>query len=785
MKISTSWINELLGRTMLNDQELAQALEQAGMEVEQISSSTPIDEKVIVAVVKKVVQHPGADRLKLAQVLTGSGEVGIVCGAPNLREGQKVALAQIGAVLPGGEKIQKAKLRGEVSEGMICSEFELGIGKDHNGILVLADDEVVGTTLCDLYPADSVIDLKTPANRFDVQSMWGLAREVAAMVDVQPVVPSPPPVSGSKAGPEVRPGALAGRYMLARVTVNQSSPSPAEVVARLRVSGMRSVSPVVDVTNYVMLETGQPLHAFDAAKVKLPLAVRGAQDGERLVTLDGVERKLTPEDVVIADASGPVALAGVMGGAASEVGADTKEILLESAAFDAVTVRKMAKRHGLRTEASARMERSLPVELPPIGLARGVELMQQWAGGKLVAVSDQLNVQPKPRRLELDAGRLSRLLGTEVTAAEAQSALKRLGIETEFGETSKGSRSKPQTHLVVVPEVPWWRPDLQLAEDLVEEVVRVIGYDRIPSTLPSWRPQRVVFDRVRSKLRRLREVLYGAGLFEVITYSFVSEAQLEHLGLEPLKHLKLRNPLSVEQAYLRSTLLPSHLAVLARNRGYAKSVGLYEMSNVFLKRGPGEQPYEPHRLAVTMVQPANALAQAKGVLDALARELNVPVRVDSKPWDVFVPGRSGEVVLTAAGKLQSVGRIGQLRPELLRRLKIDGEVAYAEVDLAPLTAAATDRVFAGVDRFPVIQRDVSVVLVNDVPWQAVADALEHYRVEYVGEYRGSEIPAGSRSLTLRFTLANPDRTPTEAEASELESTLLSRLERKFGAKRRD
>jgi phenylalanyl-tRNA synthetase beta subunit len=896
---------------------MVQALERAGIEVEQITSSPALDKTIIVAEVKKVVQHPGADRLKIATIWTGEGEYGVVCGAPNVREGLKVALAQIGAVLPSGDRIEKAKLRGEVSEGMLCSERELGFGQDHNGILELSSDLSVGTPLCDVYPADAVIDIKTPANRFDVMSVIGLAREIAAMTQAELRPLTSPPVAATKQGPAVELGAAASRYMLTHIKLGSLPPSPRPMVAKLRAAGMRPISQVVDLTNYVMLELGQPLHAFDAGKIKFPVQVRLARSGESLTTLDGVARKLNKDDLVIADQTGPIALAGVMGGASTEVGPDTREILLEAAVFDGASVRKTAKRHGLRTEASARFERSLPVQLPSLAIARTLELM---GSPQVIGVTDQLNIWPWVQRIGLPLSRLSSLLGFEVSSKEAIAALGKLEIEAvefdiakqaralvgkpyklgasyktdgqeafdssyltdylysliglEIGFSAlgqfelskavneadlvpgdllfvKGSNTtvvkdhyytrgedgeyvkhpvKPAKQVgvvglfvgtdkvifasseqkqvaevpleqftndpgylgarrfadelgdyIAVPAVPWWRSDLKLPEDLVEEVVRVIGYERVPSSIPSWRPTRLEFDRLRARRRRVRDVLYGAGLFEVMTYSFVSLEQLESSGLEPDKHLKLKNPLSTEQAYLRSSLLPSHLSVVAKNRNYADAFGFYEISHVFKKRSLADQPDEPLRLAVTLVRPESALSHLKGILDSLARELNLELETVPSAEEVFAPGRHGELRLGS----KRLGGFGQLHPERVRALKLDGELAYAELDLAPLVDAASARQFRGIPRFPVIQRDVTVLVPVEVTWHQVTETLAAQAVDFVGYYHGGELPDGYKGLTLRLTLTNPERTPTEPEAAELEAKVVHRLERKLGARLRD
>jgi phenylalanyl-tRNA synthetase beta chain len=770
MRVSSAWLKEWLRRTILDDQHIADALERAGMEVEQIIASRPIDGLIVVGMIKKVIQHPQADKLHIVQVTTGSKDLSIVCGAPNVREGMKVAVSQIGAVLPSGDKIQQAKLRGEVSEGMLCSQMELGQGNDHTGILEIAQDIELGTPLRELYPADAEINMSTPANRIDVLSVIGLAREVAAMTDAELVPVSFPEVKTQGKNTMISKNAEASRYMLARLSVDQSREIDKDMVAKLRVAGVRHVSSIVDITNYVMLEVGQPLHAFDASKVTIPIEVRGAKLGEKLTTLDSIERKLTPDDLIIADQKGPIALAGLMGGKNSEIDANTREILLEAAVFDGATVRKMAKRHGLRTEASARFERSLPVQLAAEGMARAVQLLKSVAGAKVLEVDDQQNALPLEQGIELNIPFLSSLVGMEISANEAVQALGKLEIRARVADGN-----------ISVPEVPWWRTDLKIPEDLVEEIVRVIGYDKIPSTIPAWRPKRLLFDRERSKRRKARDVLFAAGLFEVMTYSFVSEDQLLSLDHELSKHLKIKNPLSSEQAYLRSTLLASHLTVLERNRTYSKTVGFYELSNVFIKRDGDDLPEEPTRMGVTMLQPAGALAQAKGVLDALASELNVQLTVEANTDTSFDNGRSGTILL---GDMV-VGRIGQVRQQLTRALKLEGEVAHVELDFAPVANASTVRQYAAFSRFPAITRGLAIAVPLKTSWRDVAELVNKYPVEFAGDYYGPGLPEGFKGMTLRITMSNPDRTPTEPEAAELEDRVMRLLERKVGAKPRD
>jgi phenylalanyl-tRNA synthetase beta chain len=777
MKVSTTWIKSMLRRTMLKDSDVVEALDRAGIEIEQVTSSTRIDEKVIVGLVKKVIQHPGADRLKLVEVDTGEGILHIVCGAPNVQSGLKVAVAQIGSVLPGGERIEKAKLRGEISEGMLCSERELNLNIYHNGILELSNDLEVGRSLCDIYMADMIVDIKTPANRWDVQNIFGLAREVAAMTGESVVPLTPPPVDILKSDNAVLSSNIeAERYLLSLIKVSPGEHSPREITAYLQSAGVRSISPVVDVTNFVMLEVGQPLHAFDASKVALPISVRRANHGETLVTLDGTTRTLDSADLVIADATGPIALAGVMGGKATEVTSQTREILLESAVFDGAVIRKMAQRHRLRTEASARFERRLPSMLPALGLARAVELLVAHAGGELIETYTPAYAPNELPIIELRLAKLRQLLGFGISHKEAALALHALGIDTQTPDITSTKDS------VITATVPWWRPDLVEPEDLVEEIVRVVGYDKVPSTIPTWRPRHIEFDTARALRRVIRDVMWGAGTFEVMTYSFVGQDQLQKLGLHAKDHLKVKNPLSTEQAYLRTSLLPSHLATLERNRRYAKAMRFYEISGVFMPKTPGEQPDEPEVLAVTVLERNDGYFSIKGILDGLGTALNISFEVRPAPGPnmVYAPGRFGEIWLNDV----RVGSIGQLHPTLVSSLKLSGEAAYLEVKLQPILSSSTVKPYVASSNFPTITRDIALVLPETVTWQMVRDVTRDWNVSYVSEYHGSDLAVGTKSITLRLVLSFADRTPTEPEAAELEQSVVARLERKLQAARR-
>ena len=919
MKLSTTWLKKSLRRT-ISEGEIVTALESAGIEVEQIISTIPLDPTIVVGLVKKCMQHPNADRLKITEIELPGQILTIVCGAPNVRVDLKVAVAQVGSALPSGDVITRAKLRGQVSEGMLCSARELVLGEDHDGIIELAADLAIGTKLCDVYPADTVVDVKTAANRFDLQSVVGLAREVAAQTSNELLLAKTKKLKIRPGDPgvvlEVSPE-IVGRFMLAEVTIGTLQEGYSnDHAALLQASGVRSISPIVDITNFVMLELGHPLHAYDADKVKGQIRVRQARKAETLETLDGVKRRLTPDDLVIADDRGAIGLAGVMGGAATVVDGKTKRIYLESASFRGSIVRKMAKRHGLRSEASARYERGLPVQLTPIALARALFLIEAAFEAKVITISDNLTVWPYEQRIGLRRSKLHRLMGIALTDNEIIAALAGLGIvarpfdivaeaKAQLGKPylwgasfkQNGSdafdcgylidylysliglevgHSAPQImatgrevalselqpgdtlfrdgvwkklkradrdgvshvalyigdgkilhaenyHLVngewaelpkarqevriddlevitkapgfigarrhddhlqdwiSVPAVPWWRPDLKLAEDLIEEIVREVGYDRVPSTLPAWRPQDLVFDRDRTWRKRLRDVLFGGGLFEVMTYSFVSEEQLLELGSDPTHYLKLQNPLSSEQAYLRRSPLPSLLATLGRNAKYSSEVGLYELTAVFEPNATaGELPAEPERLAVIWRGRNQSYVVIKGLLDRLATELALELVVEPSKDVRFADGRSAVVKLGG----QAVGWIGQLKPELVRRHKLTGEIAYMELDVLPLLAAARPTEYRQPSRFPAARRDLAVVITEDINWQqlrteAMRDELA--MVTFLSDYRGNDLPAGHKSVAMRLEMTAADHTLSEIEVEARLAQIQRRLESAFKA----
>lgn len=917
MNLSVRWLNSYLSK-QIDVRSLADALEQAGIEVEQIKYSINLDDSIVTAKVKKIIQHSNANRLKLADVVVNGSIKRVVCGAPNLEEGQVVAFAQVGTTLPDGTHIQSATIRGEVSEGMLCSARELGISEEHEGIWVFEEKTSVGVPVKQLLSDDAILEVKTSANRSDLQSVIGLAREAAAILGLKLMVPESADLNAAR-GLSVLAEAGTDRYMLIEVSLAKHSQVAPEMVNRLQAAGVRSISPVVDITNYVMLEWGQPLHAFDAAKVKLPITVRHAKKGEHLTTLDGVKRALTVQDLVIADQDGPIALAGLMGGLETEVTAKTTKILLESATFHPAAVRKMAVRHGLRSEGSARFERGLPVQLVPIAAARAVAYLQEIGATEVDVLADELLVWPWVQHVGIQESRISKLYGQPLPAKRIIKHLLGLGFEAEeFDIVSEAEKhlgkpyiwgasfkkngtaafdcgylidylysqigqmvghSAPQImksgqevplhelrpgdtlyrdgvwrqlrredrdgvshvamyigdgqiihaenyHLVdgewqelpedkkgvmldpleVITEAPgfygarrhvddlsgwisvtspWWRPDISTPEDILEEIARLEGYNNLPATLPAWQPSKLTFDTRWNNIWKLKAALKASGLFEVMTYSFVSAAQLERFGLASKTHLKVKNPISSEQAYLRSELLPSLATTLGHNTGYAKQVGLFEVSKIFqAHKNQADLPEEINHLGVIYQTQDSAYRSVKSILETIEQTFNVAVSVQPVKDSRYYPNRVGKITLNGV----EVGRIGELHPELMRWLKIQGSVGYLELEV--------DTIFAGIKpvqarmpgKFPAIRRDIALLVPSSLPWSRVEEVINESGLaapQFLSDYYGNELPEKQKSLAVRLDMVAEERTLTEADADQRLAAILQALSSQLGARLKD
>ncbi len=789
MRVVLSWLREFCP-TVLSAEELAELLTSKGAEVEAIERPWERLQGVIVARVLEVRDHPNSDRLCVARVHTGSGETEVVVGVRNMAPGDLVPLAGPGATVPLlPEPLGAREIRGVVSNGMLCAPDELGISPSHEGILILPPDLEPGADLKRVLGLDdAVLDIEVTPNRPDFLSVIGIAREVAAATGTplripEPSFPEDPERAEDVATVRVEDPERCPRYLARVLRDVRHTASPIPVQARLTAAGMRPISAAVDATNYAMLEIGQPLHPFDLALLKGPgIVVRRAREGERMVTLDGVERVLTADDLLICDLERPVAVAGVMGGEVAEISETTTDVLLESASFERGGIQRTRRRLELSTEASMRFERGVDPEAVPRGADRACELMVAWCGARVLAGAVDVGRAPERRWVSMRASRASMLIGYQVTPADAVEVFDRLGMT---------SRTEGE---VVRVEIPGYRVDIEREVDLIEEVVRIQGYDRVGSTLPPVRqaggvPETVAF------LHRMRELLVRAGLREVQLVPFVSEADLALTGAGDA--IRITNPLQAEEGWLRTSLLPNLLKAVRRNlHRQVRSVALFEVGTVFrLREGrPEERPSAAFALT-GVADPGWTgggrvydVFDAKGVLEAVAAGLGLRLELGTAPGRPFHPGRSAEVLLEG----ERVGVLGELHPSAAAGLDLTGRVAVGELDV-PRLREATLRVRivgAEVPRFPPVRRDLAFVVDADVPAAAVEAALREAAGELLDAcllfdvFEGAPLPAGKRSLAFSIDLRAPDRTLGSEEADAVVARIAERLGRELGAELR-
>jgi phenylalanyl-tRNA synthetase beta chain len=777
MRVPLSWLRELTPVEASAD-ELAERMPILGLQVEEVVRAGAELSGVVVARVLAVEELPGAERLSLARVDAGDGPREVLVGVRNMRPGDLVPYAPPGARLPGGVEIRRREMLGRVSDGMLCSPRELGISDDHAGIMILGDDLKPGEDLRDALGLDEeILEIDVTPNRPDCLSIVGVAREVAALYRLPLAVPEPtlreegPPIE-ALASVAVHDRRGCPRYLARAIVGVRVGPSPWWMRRRLLACGLRPISGPVDVTNYVLLERGHPLHAFDLARLAgRRIVVRRPRRGERTITtLDGVERGLEPEDVLICDAERPVAVAGIMGGAETEVGEGTTEILLEAAHFDPTRILRTARRMGLRTEASVRFERGADPEAVPAAAARAAALIAEVAGGVVARGALDLRARTRaPRPIRLRPTRVRALLGAPIDAERMAEGLRALGCRVE---------ERPGA-LRVTP--PSFRPDLRIEEDLVEEVARLHGYDRIPLALPA--TGQVGGETREQALRRLvRRALLGAGLSEAQTLSLIPPGLPDRLGLGPdhpwRRTLRLANPLSEEESALRPSLLPGLLLAAARNVARrTTTVMLFEVGTVF-EPSAGELPVETRRVAWVLTGPAPLswherrsldVFDAKAVLERLAGALGVAgVSVRPEPLDGLHPGRAGRVLLDG----RPVGILGELHPRAARALDLVDGVACGEVDLAPLLAAAREAAPGELPRFPAVVRDLALLVPTDTPAAEVERAIRRAAgpllegLAIFDVYPGDRIGRpGEVSLAYTLSFRHPARTLTDDEVS--------------------
>jgi len=796
LRIPLSWLSEYVDLA-LPPPELARRLTIAGVEVAGIESPAGEWDGIVVAEVLRVDPHPDADRLCLVTANTGAGQQTVVCGAPNVAAGQKVAFAPVGTRLIDGHTgkptlLKPARIRGVQSAGMVLSEKELGLSEAHEGILVLPPDAVPGRPLADVL-GQTAFQMDIRPNRPDLLSVLGVAREVAALTGRAIREPSTDyPAQGRPAkrrfSVEISDPDLCHRYVGGLIEELRVADSPPWLQERLTAAGMRPITNVVDITNYVMLELGQPLHAFDFERLRGgKIIVRRARAQEKLQMLDGSERELSPDMLVIADSERALAVAGVMGGSESEVSAGTRSILLESANFDAASIRRTSQALRLRTDASVRFEKGLSRGLPAVAARRATKLFVDICGGRVSQdIVDVFPGKEKDLRITLTQERLHRVLGAELTKAEVRRVLEGLGF---------GCRWLPPDHYVV--RVPYWRSDIAIAEDVIEEVARIIGYDQLPTALLSGEVPEFTPDP-RSELREtVRDALCSAGMQEVITYSLTTlEALQKVLAPEDLatyRPLRVANPMSREHEYLRTTLRASVLQTLSRNlHANPGLTALFETARVYIPNN-SDLPQETDTVCAVISgrhadrwgRPTGSEAgfyDAKSYLERLLDLLHLPAAFQEKHDFAYLPGRTAAVLIGQ----REVGTVGELHPRVCASFDIDGPVAMFELDIDALRPHLQPAVhYQPVSPFPPVEQDLALILPAETeaarPLQIIADDSLVENVSVFDVYTGPPVPPGRKSIAFAISFRSPDHTLTDEEVARHRRKIIARLERDLDA----
>ena len=803
MLIPISWLKRYVPVDM-PAQELAHRLTMAGLEIDEVRE-VGADwgrDKVFVGHVTAVDRHPNADRLTVPTVDLGGETVQVVCGGPNLAAGQKIAFAFAGAMLYSTrtgktQALKKSKIRGVESAGMVCSEVELGLGDDHDGILVLPEDAPVGTPLVD-YLGDAVLDADVTPNRPDCLSILGVAHEVAALTGSTVVEPDPTyPELGDPieqdANVEIADPDLCSRYAASLIRGVTVGPSPDWLKDALSAVGMRPINNIVDVTNYVMLEYGQPLHAFDFDTIgDSTVIIRAARPGERFTTLDEEDRKLAPPMLTIADSQDAIALAGVMGGQNTEVGDSTTNVLIESANFDANNTRNTATGLGMRTEASYRFERGIRQDLVPRALRRATALMLELAGGVASkGIIDVFPVVKTPPTLTIGPEHFRRVLGAEISTDTIDKVLTSLGFET----TRDGDTLDVRT--------PYWRADITIAEDLVEEVARIVGYDDVPATLMSTEIPHHEPRAEREVRERLRDALVASGMQETISYSATSIDSLEKVEVPTDgtdAPLSLSNPMSAELTHMRTTLRASVLQTLAFNRRMSRGEGLrlFEIGSVYLPKEEAKErdlPDEKEMLVGVFSGPRAGASwlvpegdmdffDAKGILETAFSQIGLSDEYKADDDTILLPGKTARVF---CGN-KAVGTIGEVHPRVLARFDLDDtDVTLFEIDLEAVYAAA-GRVsvqYTPISRYPEAEQDIAILVDADVPASRIQAIINRHRLVKNSApfdlYAGEGVPPGKRSIAFRVTFQSDRSTLTGDLVDRARGDIMRQLQREFDA----
>ena len=796
MNVSWKWIGDFVDLDGIDPLEAAERLTMSGLEVAGVKPlCDPALSRIVTAQITALEKHPQADKLSLCTVFDGQENFSIICGARNMKAGDKVAMAPVGTRFPNGLTIKKAKIRGISSSGMLCSAAEMGLEEESSGIIILPESAPLGIPVIQcLELDDQVLEIEITPNRGDCLSVIGVAREIAALYQRPFSYPTP---AFEESGPptaelvkiEIQDPELCPRYVGRIAEQIVLAESPAWMKQRLQAAGVRSINNVVDITNYVMLETGQPLHAFDLDMVGgRQIIVRKAGSDQSFVTLDEVERRLDPEILMICDGNGPVAVAGIMGGLNSEITENTRNVLIESAFFQPASIRRSARLLGLSTESSYRFERGVDPGGSGLAADRAIELLHQLAQARIAVGRVDVNPQPyEPGKVTIRTGYTNRLLGIELKPAEIKNILERL--QFELVETAGDS---------FTVRAPSYRFDIEREADLIEEVARIYGYNNIPTTLPVIREQGGAgFDDERLP-RLLKSMATAYGYSEAINYSFMDPAALEQLRLpegdQRRQCVRLINPLTEEMSVMRTSLMPALLNNLVDNyRVFHRDIRLFEYGKVFLPRDGEPQPEERYYLAGVAsgrrcplhFDHPDAMVDfydLKGLLEDIAAACRVNFSFSAENVESYLhPGRAAAILLDG----RVIGGFGQLHPDLAEQLDVSQDIFLFELQVEPLQAAAGFRpAFQAIPRYPASYRDLAVVIDDHVSAGKLVEAVRQVNklitaVEIFDIYKGSQIPADKKSIALKITFQDMNKTLTDKKVNAIIEKIGKRIKHDF------
>ncbi|MCS7280727.1 MAG: phenylalanine--tRNA ligase subunit beta [Desulfobacterota bacterium] len=782
MRVSYDWLKEFV-EDLPDPYELAERLTLRGLEVESVEVISPKFRDVIVGRVLEVSEHPVSKGLKVAKVYTGQETLSIVCGAENLSQEMNVALALPGSYLPGGIKIEKKEIGGVVSEGMICSEMELGLSDDHTGIFVLPDELEAGLHVKDLpWLKDFVLDVNCPPNRGDLLSILGIAREVASIVKTKLNLPNFEIEDGEDLieeyiGLDVLDSEACPRYVLRIVKNVEVKKAPYWMRSRLIKCGMRPINNVVDVTNYVMLELGQPLHAFDYSLLReKKIEVRLSEKEFTFRTLDGQDRLIIPGDLLICDGLGPVAIAGVMGGENSEIRETTRCVALESAYFNPSYIRKTSRRLGIKSEASSRFERGVDIEGVDRASIRAINLMKELSGGKVVKGKLESSVNWQKRFIYVPLAKLKSVLGTEIPKEEVKELLASLEIETK-GEDESG----------IFFEIPYFRHDINEYMDIVEEVARIKGYDAIPETLPVIEMKRITKQRKERLEALTRDYLVAAGLYEIVNFSFFGEKDISLFLIGPWdrrrKALRIVNPLSKDMALMRTFLAPSVLKTLSYNikRG-EKNLRFFELGNVFFDEGD-RLPLQKRSLAIALTGKERELFwkerfteydfyDIKGIVDGLMNSLRVDLSLTWTSEPHLKENDSADLIVFG----KKIGWMGEIKEEVLLAYEIEQRVFMAEIDFDDiLEHGKIELKIKPISKYPYAFRDFSFFVDDEIPVSSLIEKIKNVS-DYVSSVSVFDVfRKEKRSVTFRVFLQSHEGTLRDEEIDAIQERIIKDL----------